>query len=198
MSQLWDLPVGSTLVSAGRTKVNDALESLKSCFIGATLPATNLLPGMVAIETTTHTINRRDEANTSWIVIGYSTEGFGGLDRCAPEVAITVEAEGVPTANDRRFTVQVQDRAGNNLAGYYRLNLWLANSDHGAPAGAAALTLSTGTLIKTVTASQVIEVETDATGMAVLVVNPGGGAFTQYLMGTTGNAPVTSLVAAWV
>jgi hypothetical protein len=115
----------------------------------------------------------------------------------APKLAaITVEAEGTPGANDRRFTIQVQDANGNSLAQVCMLDVWIGTADLGAPVATTSLTISTGTIIQTVLANGHFRILTDANGTAKVVANPGAGVFTKYLMAVLAGS-TKSLVTTW-
>lgn len=71
MSQNWalgEIVPGSTSPATDITKLTDALAALKSNFSGASLPATNLVGGQVALDDTNKVYWRRDQANTKWML----------------------------------------------------------------------------------------------------------------------------------
>lgn len=72
MSQTWaveEIIPGSTAPATDITKLTDALASLKSNFIGASLPVANLVAGMFAIDTADD-LYVRNSANDGWVLIG--------------------------------------------------------------------------------------------------------------------------------
>lgn len=115
-----------------------------------------------------------------------------------PQLAtITKEAEGTPGSNDIRFTIQVQDAQGNNLAAQVLLDVWIGIADMGAAAAISSLTAGTGTVISSIVANGHLKVLTDTNGVAKILANPGAGSFTKYLMAAVAGAPVKSLVGTW-
>jgi len=71
MSQIWDVPSidpATTSPALDIQKILDAVNALKSVFSGAALPATNLVAGMIALETTNNLYWLRDAGNTKWMI----------------------------------------------------------------------------------------------------------------------------------
>lgn len=71
MPQDWDIDSidpATTSPATDITRLTNGLNSLKSKFSGTSLPATNLVGGMVALETTNNVYWRRDPANTKWML----------------------------------------------------------------------------------------------------------------------------------
>jgi len=85
-------------------------------------------------------------------------------------------------------TIQAKSIAGGDLAGYRVLHVWVSGSDLGAGAtnNIAALTLSTGTAISTVTTNADYWYCTAAAGSAVATVTA-SAAGTNYLMCADGS-----------
>lgn len=128
-------------------------------------------------------LSNRGSGNTlpSWDRITALGLVDGVADAIERLAAITVGAEGVPAADDIRFTIQANDIQGNALATRCVLDLWVGTASFGAPAGVQTFALSTGTILATLIAAQFIRVMTDATGKAVLDVNV-VGAGTRHVM----------------
>ncbi|HAF44715.1 MAG TPA: hypothetical protein DCK83_07195 [Gallionellaceae bacterium] len=71
MSQVWTIPEIDPAVTSPAVdiqKMLDGLNALKTVFSGAALPTTNLVGGMLALETTNNLYWRRDAANTKWMI----------------------------------------------------------------------------------------------------------------------------------
>ena len=71
MSQNYDLPLATDTLADSRPQWNDALDSIKSGFSGATEPASAIRTAyMLWIDTTAGKIKRRNAANDGWITLG--------------------------------------------------------------------------------------------------------------------------------
>lgn len=70
MSQSWQVPVvaGDTVATALTTKVNDALEALRTLHSGATAPTTTVAY-MLWADTANNLLKQRNAANSDWVVI---------------------------------------------------------------------------------------------------------------------------------
>lgn len=71
MSQIWDVPSidpATTSPALDIQKILDAVNALKSVFSGAALPTTNLVAGMIALETANNLYWLRDAGNTKWMI----------------------------------------------------------------------------------------------------------------------------------
>ena len=119
-------------------------------------------------------------------------------DLIPQQANLTVEAEGTPEANARRFTIQVRDAEGNSLAQQVVVGVWLSTADLGAASGTIdSTTVGAGAIdidgIDPTT--QLIHVLTDTTGKALIhFVKTGSG--TLYMMCAVGPT-VKSLVTTW-
>lgn len=109
---------------------------------------------------------------------------------------ITKEAEGTPSTDDIRFTIQLQDAQGNSLAAQALVDVWTSGSDKGAPAALTSFTATTGTTIQTVTANAQLRVLSDTNGTIKVVANNGAGAYTKYVMASIA-AKCVSLSGTW-
>ena len=71
MGQTWnigDINPATTAPATDITRIKDGLDALKSQFSGASLPATNLVGGQIALDTTNKVYWRRDSANAKWML----------------------------------------------------------------------------------------------------------------------------------
>jgi len=82
-------------------------------------------------------------------------------------------------------TIQVQDAAGNDLAGRFLVHCWTDDTDFGAPTALTGFAPTTGTTISAYTANADLAVLTDANGRIVLDCNK-GSAGTIYVMAELG------------
>lgn len=92
MSQNWaieEIIPGSTPPATDITKLTDALASLKSAFIGASLPTTNLVEGMLAIKSGDGSKWIRNTGNTDWEFDGYITNALTATTRAATTTLAT-------------------------------------------------------------------------------------------------------------
>lgn len=115
-----------------------------------------------------------------------------------PQIAtITKEAEGTPSADDIRFTIQLQDAQGNNLAVRAIVDIWISTVDFGSPAAIATFAEVTGTIIKSETANAFLRVLSQSDGKITVIANPGSGVFTRFVMASIGPS-TKSLQGDWV
>jgi hypothetical protein len=113
-----------------------------------------------------------------------------------PQLAdITNDNEGDTFPNNIRFTLQVQDAQGNNLAKRCTLFVYISDSAFGDPVTITTLTANTGTDI-TITLARSIMVITEVNGQARIDVE-WVGAGTRYLMASVGGASVKQKSATW-
>lgn len=88
----------------------------------------------------------------------------------APSVAVA--NAGTPNGN-ATITIQAKDGLGNNLAQRCLVKVFLSATTYGDPTDLGTLTASTGKLLKEDTDDALATVLTDATGLAVLVLDTG-------------------------
>ena len=79
------------------------------------------------------------------------------------------------------MSIQITDNTGANIEVEQVVSVWVSTSDKGAPGAMTGFTVSTGVLLKAVTANAYSEVITDNTGLLVMDVNK-GSAGTVYVM----------------
>ena len=96
-----------------------------------------------------------------------------------PNLNITAGAE---SADKRTVTLQARDAADNDLAERFRIRVWIATSDFGAPSAAGnTVAVETGTQLRQITADADYEIISDATGKAEIGVTISGAA-SRYVM----------------
>lgn len=116
-----------------------------------------------------------------------------------PQLAnLTVEAEGTPEANARRFTIQIQDSEGNNLAKEVLISVWLSLSTLG-PAGGTidSMSKTIGVIIDESDdpTNRVIHMRTTTAGIATpYFVKTGSG--TLHMVCAVGSS-IKSLETSW-
>ena len=120
-------------------------------------------------------------------------------DLIVQQANLSVEDEGTPIANARRFTIQVQDSEGNNVAQRVVIGVWLSTADFGAPSGSidsTNITSGSGFIVDDgVPTARMIHIMTSTSGRArPYFVKTGSG--TLYLMCAVGPT-VKSLVTTW-
>lgn len=71
------------------------------------------------------------------------------------------------------MSIQLQDAAGNTLAGRALVRVWTSGTQYGAPSALTGFTASTGTAVATVTANADLDVITDTNGVVVADINNG-------------------------
>jgi hypothetical protein len=191
MAQDWDPPAAGDTIFSSLAPLLAMLETLKSCYIGATLPTVDLVGGMIAIETTNGTVNRRNAANSAWVVIGILDQRFCGLDIYAAKIkTMTSDAE----ASDMiRTHIDVEDRGATQDSASRRvLDVWVGTADMGLPSATGnTVTFNKGTILETVTANAHYRVLSDSGGEIEIDLTVSGVA-TRYVMASLANAPVIS------
>lgn len=196
MAQDWDPPAAGDTIFTSLAPLLAMLESVKSCFIDTALPTTNLVGGMIAIETTTGTVCRRNAANSAWTVVAILDERFGGLDLYAAKVkAMTSDAE---ATNMIRTHIDVEDRGATMDAASRRvLDVWVGTTDMGLPSATGnTVTFNKGTILQTITANAHYRVISDVGGEIEIDLTVAGAA-TRYVMASLPNAPVASLLCTF-
>ncbi len=127
-----------------------------------------------------------DEVDTDNLVDGAVTtakidDGTVVLDDMAAAVAAQLTKQldftvGSESGDTITVTIQVQDRKSNNLSDYLLVNLWLSDSQYGAPTsdGTVTMSASTGTLKQTITAEKELVVITNSSGQVAVDVGHTG------------------------
>jgi hypothetical protein len=94
-----------------------------------------------------------------------------GLQDAIPQVAITGTDN---TDGTGSVTIQVQDAAGNALAGRFLIRTWRSAAAYGAAAAITSYAVTTGTQLEEVVANADRIVVTDAAGKVVMALEDGG------------------------
>jgi len=95
----------------------------------------------------------------------------GLIDRPIADVSIDAETA---TGTPRAVTIQVRDRLGADWKARFLLRIVVGAAAFGGPSAGASITVTTGTLIKTHTAGQDVEVLTSASGTIVVDIGTAG------------------------
>jgi hypothetical protein len=113
-------------------------------------------------------------------------------------IALSASAEGAYVANQVRFSGQIKDLAGNNLAQRHLVRVWVSGSDHGTPdaTGLNGDSLNTGTEQHEQVTGAMWDIETDATGLFELDLEDTGSG-THYVMAAVGGSEVVSASQTW-
>jgi hypothetical protein len=79
MSQTWNFPMaGSSSISAGRTVINDGVESLRTLHSGTTAPSSTVAY-MLWADTTATLLKMRDSGDSAWLTLGTLAANLGHL-----------------------------------------------------------------------------------------------------------------------
>lgn len=193
MSQNWTALLDTHELFESRAYIQNMLDSLKTMFLGSSLPASDTEPGQMAVETTGNTINQRNAADSAWVEVGKFGERYWGLAIYAAKLkTMTADAE---ATNMIRSHIDVEDRGGTQDTSNQRLlDVWVSDSDLGAPSATGnTVVFNKGTIIQTVLANAHYRVLSDASGEIEIDLTVSGAA-TRYVMACLPNAPVRSLV----
>lgn len=118
------------------------------------------------------------------------------------EYRLVLESVGAAVGDHRAVTLQVKDKEGNSLAGYFVCRIWFrAFSPWAAPADTLEGFVPTGGsdafVLQTITAGRDYEIVTDANGRAVMDVEESSAApprYMHYLV--VGRAEVANVMTA--
>ncbi len=111
-----------------------------------------------------------------------------------PNLVITAGAE---AADSRLITIQARDAANNELTEYFRVRLWIATSDYGAPSATGnTYALVGGTALRTLTANADYEVISNGGGGVGFTLTISGAA-TRYIMAEVDGRIYSSGVLTW-
>jgi len=118
-----------------------------------------------------------------------STDLNAALSNLIPKAAFTVGAEASDAIS---VTIQIQNTQSTAITQYFAFRAWLSDTAYAgetATTPATGFTVTTGTQLQIITASEHLYVETDTDGVAVLKVDHAGGgsSHTWYLNVVVGN-----------
>lgn len=154
----------------GTNNVQDLAITFAKMAISATNPCLQDATGL-QVKTDESTIERAAgglQIKNGGVSAAKLASGVLALSRT---LSISHDSEGDTGANIIRFSIQVMDGNGTNLAEVTKLQVWVGTADKGAPAGVEVVTVSTGTLLFSLIANQFLEVQTDATGLLNLDIS---------------------------
>jgi len=118
----------------------------------------------------------------------------GAIDKAPYQIRIEVGAE---AANVRKFSFQVVNRQRAAIPGRYLVRVWFSTGLYAAPAAGLTLAVATGTLERTLTANQELEIITNTAGLVEVNATIVGAA--TYYAHALGPWPIeASAAAAWV
>ena len=123
-----------------------------------------------------------------------------GLTKRIPNMKdTTIEAEGTPSADDIRFTIQARDANNINALERNVIDIWVSTAFFGAPGGTHTITVDTGTLISPapISNTEAFRVMSDAAGLVKIIVNV-TGAGNRSLMASVNGSQVEAKFATWV
>lgn len=124
----------------------------------------------------------------------FASDVSKAMDERRATAVITASSE---SANVVTFTLSVVDRLGRApLEGYWFIRLWISTTAAGGPGGAQTVAVTTGTLVEN-TGDQIIDAQTDDSGVLVFTVTIAGAA-TRYARVALIEEVVSSSAATWV
>jgi len=109
-------------------------------------------------------------------------------------LSITAAAEG---ANARRVSIQATGPSGASLSGYFRVRLWIATSNYGAPSAADnTFGLVAGTQLRALTADADYEIISTSAGLVQFDLTIAGAA-TRYILAEFDGRIYSSGALSW-
>lgn len=115
------------------------------------------------------------------------------FDRFPAEASVSVSAE---ATNVVTVSIQARDRKGRDIEKAVLIEVWVATSSGGSPAGVQSVAFTTGTVIQTISSNQHYRVRTNSTGLAVLTITISGAA-TRYVSAVILGEVEDSTAATW-
>lgn len=141
-----------------------------------------------------------NEAANAWFCVAKLDDADAVPPVFALGVYVSKDTEGTVGANKIAFTLQVKDPRATlsaaSITGRRRVLVVVATSTFGAPGGTQTLAVTTGVLLKAHTADQLLEIETDVSGTAVVTVEV-TGAGDRYVRASVGDGEATELQGTW-
>ena len=124
----------------------------------------------------------------------FGNTGGQALQDLLPGVSFSIGQE---SGDVREVVVQLRDAEGQELAQRFRVRVWLAESDFGAPSAAGnTVAVTAGTVLRTITAHADYELITGADGSAGLSITVTGSA-TRYVLAEVDGRIYSSGPVTW-